>query len=303
MPKLLSFLVDSVYDCKIVLHKNGGIGLKRVMMIGASGLVGRALFERLCLSGFETAGTFFSHPISASGELVRLDIGDLPNAKKTIRDFHPDAVVSCVGGRDFAQQLAFHQVLAQLAKTLCFTVYYCSSGNAVTGGMRGPYYEDCTLSPDCEYGQYKARCETMLQSLLPGKVGILRLPQIWGARSAHFTGLKKLIAEGRKIEIYPNLVFNVNSDRMLALQIEYIVTHGLTGVFHPAASDTVLHGIFIRTLLKRIGQPEAVFDEKPDAGNIALLSKRTFPPELRTACADVITECVPTEIVPTEGVI
>ena len=126
--------------------------------------------------------------------LVPIDIGEAGAALRTIGSTAPDVIVHCIvdRARGFDGQLEFDRALAVYASHHGCLIYFCSSGNAVVSTRRGPFDEDCPLAPDCEYGAYKANCERLYQSCIPGRVCILRLPQVWGPNTRH---LSRLIAE------------------------------------------------------------------------------------------------------------
>lgn len=273
--------------------------MKKVLILGASGCVGGALLQELASrDGYEIFGTYCRHPLTVPGtELFFMDTADTVASLASIRRICPDGIIACQIQRsgNFNSQFLFHRGLAEYAEKAGCTVYFCSTANAVKKDLNGPYREDCPLRPDCEYGEYKAKCESMYLERIPDGVCIMRLPQIWGAQSRHLSRLIQSAENGDEIELYPNLVFNVNSDRVLARQIAFLIERRFTGIVHLAASDTVRYSDFIMQLLNRLGYRKPKFAEYPESGNTALLSNVTvtWPRELQTtnqAVADEIIE-------------
>lgn len=266
--------------------------MKKVLVLGAAGCVGYAAAKEFSKDiNFKTFGTYHKNPMDLKGVTeVEMDINNAEESVKTIEKISPDVIITCIIQRDYDKEFSFNEKLAGYAAKSGCRVYFCSTGNAIKKEMSGPYYEDCDVAPDCDYGEYKVHCEKMFQERIPDRVCIMRLPQIWGKRSKHFKRLIDAAKSGTAIELYSKMIFNVNSDEMLARQIHYIVENSWTGIVHLAATDTISYKDFMLDLLKRCGFENPKYTETDDAGNMAMMSLRSadFPKELHITNEEVI---------------
>ena len=81
-------------------------------------------------------------------------------------------------------------------------------------------------------GRLKIKIENDIMRLSPSKYVIARLPMVFGLHSPRVKEIQEKIAENESIEVFPNTIINLNSDRKLCQQIHYIINQNLTGIFH-----------------------------------------------------------------------
>ena len=125
---------------------------------------------------------------------------------------------------------------------------FLSSANVFDAYSKYPSYEyDKTLSESI-YGRLKIRIENMLLRLPARKMGILRLPMVFGNTSPRIREIKQALSGGEPIEVFPNLVLNVTSDDKLCQQIHYMINRGRHGIYHLGSRDLVHHDDFIREI-------------------------------------------------------
>ena len=224
----------------------------RILILGASGFIGNAIYKELC-SYFNTFGTyntkskafeknqhFFQYNIEED------DIFEILNAVK------PTIIISALRG-DFSAQIVAHQHIAEYLMQTKSKLIFLSSANVFDAYSKYPSYEqDKTLS-NSVYGHFKIKIENMLLRLPKMKVVIVRLPMVFGAFSPRVDELKLLLQEKLPIEVFPNLVMNVTSDRKLTQQIHYIINRNKYGVFHLGSTDLVHHDDFINDIIKTLG--------------------------------------------------
>lgn len=276
--------------------------MKKVLILGANGYIGLSLARELIKDRhYELYGTYHNTAAVLPGmHAFRLDAGSVREAVRAIGEVRPASIVTCLINRagDFSRQFEFDRNLALYAKETGCSIYFCSTANAVVRGRSGPYYEDCQPDPDCDYGVYKARCEAMYLEQIPQNVCVMRLPQIWGKRSRHFTSLLPAIKCGEGLTLYPNLFLNVNTDTILARQIHFLLDQPFAGIIHLAAADAVTHKEFILQLLSRLGYSAPRYEEEPGiSGDITLYSRKTtgFPEEFNLSNKDMM-DCVIKEV-------
>lgn len=266
--------------------------MNKVLVLGGSGLVGKAVIKEMSKDkDYEVYGTYAHNPIPwLQGRELQLDVNDTAGIGSILYGLKPNIVVSCLRG-DYDKQLVLHAEVTEYLKDCEGRLYFCSTANVFDNDLSRPHYEGDAPDAATDYGQYKQECEKRLLKILGGNCCIFRLPQIWGTDCPRMTMLQASISRDEEIEVYPGLLYNTNTDVMLARQIHYIIRHGLSGIFHLAAEDIISHKDFYSRLLAGLGHSNARRKENPDEkGYMVLLSNRhdELPPELRISNEDVI---------------
>ncbi|MPZ24978.1 MAG: sugar nucleotide-binding protein [Micromonosporaceae bacterium] len=139
----------------------------RILVTGATGLLGRRVFRRAAAAGYAVVGTYFVRSTSAADEW--LDIRDRAAVRDTVQRVRPDAVVHTATGRDrndwrtIADGAANVAVAAAAAGVRLVHV----SSDAVFSG-RDTYYDETALpDPVNRYGAAKAAAETAVRAVAP----------------------------------------------------------------------------------------------------------------------------------------
>ncbi|MEY9975691.1 NAD-dependent epimerase/dehydratase family protein [Lysinibacillus sp. RC79] len=84
--------------------------MNKVLILGASGLIGKALIEEY-KDVFDLYGTYSSSTTNLYREQqFQINITEIDKLKGILRTINPDIVISCLRG-DFKQQLEFHKQL------------------------------------------------------------------------------------------------------------------------------------------------------------------------------------------------
>lgn len=161
---------------------------KRVLIIGASGFLGKKLLNvGKGQRGIELFGTGFS---SSNAELIALDVRDPKSVKTVIRRVQPDVIIyaSGVANVDMAEterKLTDDlnaNVLKHIAGFFQGHFIYLST-NYVFDGMNPPYSEGDKRNPVNYYGQSKVKGEDLTKELFP-KHSIVRLDALYGYNNA-----------------------------------------------------------------------------------------------------------------------
>ena len=153
--------------------------MKKLLIFGASGLVGKALVEE-CKDSFDVYGTYATRPVNLPQEnQFQLEISDTDQMKDMVKATRPDAIISCIRG-EFDQQLEFHRELALEIQNTESTLYYFSTANVFDGDFTKHHSEEDPPNAASPYGQFKVECENLLQELLGDRAVMIRIPQIWG---------------------------------------------------------------------------------------------------------------------------
>ena len=145
----------------------------KVLITGASGLLGKALLETAS-SKDEVHGTWFKNRPSGRYFLHQLDITSSSCVYQLVKAIKPDVIIHCAaeGRVDFAEKhydAAFeinvtgtHNVL-RAAKECWARVVYISS-NAVFNGTLPPYDETSMKDPINQYGTLKTLAERLTKT-------------------------------------------------------------------------------------------------------------------------------------------
>lgn len=160
--------------------------MAKIMVTGATGLLGRAVVKQLELTGHEVVATGFSR---ANDSVHRLDLTH-PHAVADFVSLHsPQVIVHCAAERrpDVSEQnpqaalalnLSASQALARAAKANHAWLIYIST-DYVFDGTQPKYAEDAATHPVNFYGESKRKGEEIVLSIDPD-FAVLRLPILYG---------------------------------------------------------------------------------------------------------------------------
>lgn len=231
---------------------------KKILILGASGFIGNAIYKELC-NYFNTYGTYFTarkgfekNKQFLSYNLLEDDVFEI------LEKVQPDIIISALRGNFTAQVIAHQHLVEYITKTNC-KLYFISSANVFDAYSKYPSYEyDKTLSESI-YGRLKIKIENMLLRIPKEKMGILRVPMVFGNGSPRIKEMKASIEANEPVEVFPNLVINVTHDSKLTQQIHYLISKNKTGIYHLGSNDLVHHEEFIQEILKRVGSFSPLF--------------------------------------------
>ncbi|MCG2459552.1 sugar nucleotide-binding protein [Flavobacteriaceae bacterium F89] len=227
-------------------------GKYRILILGASGFIGNALYKELC-SYFDTYGTYFSARGSYrdNHQFIRYDLQE-DDIFEVLDKVRPNLIISALRG-DFGSQIQAHQHLSEYIERHPCKIFFLSSANVFDAYSKYPSYEhDKTLSESI-YGRLKIKIENMLLRLPDEKIGILRIPMVFGNTSPRIKELRNVLESKEPIEVFPNLILNVTNDDRLSQQIHYLINRDKSGIYHLGSVDLVHHEDLIQELVKKIG--------------------------------------------------
>jgi dTDP-4-dehydrorhamnose reductase len=167
----------------------------RMLVVGASGHLGRKVAARAMAAGWMVVGTCFS----SAGELgeVRLDIRDPAAVRELVRRVFPSVVIHTAAGRDDWRVIADGAAHVAVAAYSVGARLVHVSSEAVFSGRDVTYDEEAQPDPVYRYGAAKAAAETAVRAVDP-TAAVVRTSLIVGdGRGAHETLTHDLIA-GRR---------------------------------------------------------------------------------------------------------
>ncbi|TYA58878.1 sugar nucleotide-binding protein [Formosa maritima] len=266
----------------------------RILILGASGFLGNAIYKELC-SYFKTFGTYKTDHIYFERNkhffqynMEEDDIFDILEAVK------PTIIISALRGEFSAQVIAYKHITEYLKQNKQCKFIFLSSANVFDGYSKFPSYEtDKTLSHSI-YGHFKIKIENMLMRLPKRQIVIIRLPMVFGTHSPRVQEIKLFINEKEPVEVFPNLIMNVSTDSKLTQQIHYIINRNKTGIFHLGSKDLVHHDEFIEDIIKTLNLENYTLKQvftTNDERYLAVLSKHNLlAKHLQYSSQEILTE-------------
>lgn len=220
----------------------------RVLIIGASGYLGNAIYKELG-PYFRTYGTYRTpkKEFESNKQFFHYNFEE-DDVYEILDSTKPSIIISALRG-DFHAQTIAHQHIAEYALAFGSKIIFLSSANAFDAYSKYPSYElDKTLSHSI-YGHFKIKIENLLLRLPKKQVAILRLPMVFGTNSPRIQDIKQHILDKESVEIFPNLIMNVALDKKVTQQIHYIINRNKYGIFHLGTTDLVHHDEFIKDII------------------------------------------------------
>lgn len=162
-----------------------------------------------------------------------------------------------------------------------------SSANVFDAYSKYPSYElDKTLS-ESVYGRFQIKIENALLRLPKEKVLLCRLPMVFGQGAPRIKEIRQAIIEKTAIEVFPNLIVNVNTIDKLCTQLLYLINQNAHGIYHLGSEDLVPHEEFIQELVRklRLGNPvyKRIYTTNEDR-YLAVLAKENPLPAAQNFC-------------------
>ena len=147
---------------------------RRLLVMGASGQLGRHVAAEAAAAGWRVTGTFRRAPLELTSiEWCRLDVADHAAVARLMDEVRPDAVVYAVlemhGCQVWAVNADGAAPVARAANALGARLIHMSS-DAIFDCTAAPYAETADPSPVNLYGASKAAAETAVRVLDPTAV-------------------------------------------------------------------------------------------------------------------------------------
>jgi dTDP-4-dehydrorhamnose reductase len=257
--------------------------MKRILVIGAKGMLGRDLVKIL-------HSTFHTHQDS-NREILEWDIDeiDIREEKKTvnqIESFRPEIVINVaaytdVDGCESNEEKAFavnaegmkHVALGALRCRA--KVVYLSTDYIFDGKKREPYLEDDAPNPLNVYGRSKWKGEQYVRELVKD-VLIVRTQWLYGRYGNNFvTSILRQAGEKKVLSIVNDQIGSPTYTVDLSEAISVLLQYDARGVFHIANSDLCTWYTFGQAILKHSGMERVKV--------IPISSKELGRPAIRSA--------------------
>ncbi len=226
----------------------------KILLTGASGLVGGAFARAAARRGHYVVGTTLSYKEAIDGlaEHRSLNLTDAPALTSVVLDIFPDVIVNaaaisepagCEANPALAQavNVALPELLARLAFHVSARFIHLSS-EQVFDGNHPPYRPTDPTAPITLYGRQKLASEQVVHRVAPEFAVTLRAPLLGGnspsgRRSLH----ERLFADwmsGRTPQLYTDEIRQVcHADNLAEVMVELCERPDVRGVHHWAGSE------------------------------------------------------------------
>lgn len=260
--------------------------MEKILLIGGTGLVGKALYQAL-RGTYHVTVTAGHHDVEGGWRLTAEEPGSL----LSILDREdPDIVISSIRG-EFQAQLNFHILLANWLAGKDKRLLFISTANVFDGDLSRPWTETDPPVPKSDYGIYKRDCEAMLQKKLPGQSIIFRLAPVWAPECPRLRKLEESSGIGAAVHTYPGTIVNISLAQQIGWYAKYVLKHHLTGIFHVGTMDTVNYFAFEKMVCSTLDIHPSKFEMEPAEGTSyqAVIPSRSDIPEcLQLTVAQVL---------------
>jgi dTDP-4-dehydrorhamnose reductase len=219
----------------------------RLLVVGASGLIGGNLLKLAMESGHEILGTYALQPLPG---LRHLDLGNPGEIENLFQDFQPNAVACCsawswVDGCEGDPARAFRENAewpAHLAKLACAqrAQFLHFSSSYVFDGRKGPYDENAATGPLSVYGRTKLKGEHLIQEATHGTALIARTMGVYGEefRRKNFVyQVVDILRAGKSMDIPSDQFGNASYARDVAAMVLFLLEKRASGIWNVAGPD------------------------------------------------------------------
>lgn len=261
---------------------------KKVLLLGSTGLVGRAIQKAL-------EGDY--QIIPAAGHRKPEDGYCLPAQEperllEILRQEKPEIVISTIRG-EYQAQMAFHETLADWMAGEEKRLLYLSTANVFDGDFSRPWTETDTPRPESDYGIFKRDCEEILRKKLGTQLIIFRLSTVWAPDCPRIRLLADHAQSGKPHHTWMGDQVNITLARQIGDYAKYVLKHDLRGIFHVGTTDTVDYFTFEKTVCEALGIGEPTFEIEEtgmEAYQAVLPGRREIPDALQMTVTQVLQE-------------
>lgn len=244
------------------------MALGKVLVIGASGLVGGALMRVLKTSQTDVVGTYARFP---GAGLEALDITSSTQVRACVERHRPATIFLtaalthvdyCEDHPDeaFAINVEGPRAVAEAARALDAQLVFYST-EYVFDGKAGPYDEDAHAAPLSVYGRTKLAAERAIRETVDRAL-ILRTAVVfgWDSNSKNFAmQVYHKVRAGEQMTIPMDQFGNPTLAEYLAEMSLALAQRGVRGILNVVGKDLIARSDFARALVKLYeGSPDLV---------------------------------------------
>lgn len=241
--------------------------MKAIMLTGASGQLGRALYN--LLNNKKEYSLLRTDAMASEDEgITSLDITDEGAVKKYVEEAKPDIIINCAAFTavdlcESEQDKAYRinslgpKNLAEAAEKIGAKLVHVSTDYVFDGNASRPYIEEDKPNPTSVYGKTKqAGDEFVSQSCT--KYFILRTAWVFGEGKNFVKTMLRLAEAGNKIRVVADQYGTPTSALELARVIIYLMETESYGIYHATCEGITNWYEFAVAIFKEAGLDVAV---------------------------------------------
>lgn len=246
----------------------------KLLVIGASGLVGHKVAKKAADAGDDVAGTYNSREADLGFPCAKADVTDADRIRRLVSECSPDAVVntSALHNVDYCEQHPAESdeinasavgVLARACTEAGAKLVHLSTDYVFDGAKDSPYSERDEPSPLSAYGRSKLAGER----LVGGGHAVVRTSVVYGWTPAELAGipsssgkginfalwLLKSLSSGKQVSIVTDQHATATLADSLAESLLKVAKSTESGTFHVAGADCQSRYEFATDLAKVFG--------------------------------------------------
>jgi dTDP-4-dehydrorhamnose reductase len=239
----------------------------RVLVTGASGLLGAVVAECFSSSGHSVMGTYNLHALAG---LARLEIRDRCQVMSTVRTFHPDLIVHAAAmpnvdlceverGSCYEVNIVGTQHIIESANIFKAKLVFFSS-DYIFDGKSGPYSEESAPNPINFYGACKLEAEDRIRKQLRDFV-IIRTTVVYGWERQGKNFVLSTIAKlkrGEEVRVPIDQVGTPTYANNIAEALVDLVRGRQIGVFNVVGPELMDRYTFAKLVAETFGLSEAL---------------------------------------------
>lgn len=253
----------------------------RVLIFGGSSSIGTAIFKELN-PFYDLHATYYKQiKFSSNKRYLYYDLKDDPVF--ILNKLNPDIIISGLKG-NFNLQVKYYDKIIKYCEAFNSKLMFISSSSVFDSFVNFPSYEEDKTFSQSIYGRFNIHIENKLFRMKSSNWTINRSAMIFSSKSKRIDQIKESIINLSPIEIFPNLIININSENLLAKHLHYMISRNLNGIFHHGSKDLINHEELIKNIIEKLNLKAVKFKYVYTTNNnryISLLSnKNSFPKHL-----------------------
>ncbi len=264
---------------------------KKILIIGASGQLGRLCLKTFSGAADQVVGTGFSR---ANLDLIRLDLSKAGEAGEIVSRLQPDIALLCGGmtdveGCESSKEKAFQinaespADIAREMKKIPASKFVYLSTDYVFDGDAGPYGEGAEVRPLNVYGASKLEGEKAVLEASENNL-VVRTTTVYSFQAGgnnFMMQLLKRLSQGEKMRVPIDQWATPTYAPDLALALKKLVELDARGIIHAAGPDFVSRLDFAKKAARILNLDETLIEGLPTA-DLNQKARRPLKAGLRT---------------------
>ena len=253
--------------------------MKNILILGASGTIGNALYKILS-PYYNVYGTYFNNKDIRNKKKIFFD-SSTTQLQSILKITKPKLIINALKGEQLDLINVQRNTVDYCMKKDC-RLMFISGVNVFDAFHNYPSCEyDKTLS-ESVYGKFQITMENHMLKVPFTKKVIIRSAIVFGVKSKRLKEIDFKVENKIPIEVFPNTIVNFSSLYRLTQQIHFIINHKLSGIFHLGTDDLISHSELIKKIISSRYMTKIIYKRIYSSNEIrylALLSKKNRLPK------------------------